>query len=136
MGDPASMGISVSSQVEPPQGVMEDEMALNRIWLRLALSPPPAPPGLSTDHLLSSPSSWGHWLKARWLLSNEVATTSACFACCDGHILEGPGSAWGQWGGWSPWCPRAVCGIQTQQDPAWGLKRDDTALNDLCLFCP
>lgn len=72
----------------------------------------------------------------RGLLSNEVATTSACFACCDGHILEGPGSAWGQWGGWSPWCPRAVCGIQTQQDPAWGLKRDDTALNDLCLFCP
>uniref|UniRef100_A0A8B9Z9U0 Uncharacterized protein n=1 Tax=Buteo japonicus TaxID=224669 RepID=A0A8B9Z9U0_9AVES len=46
---------------------------------------------------------------------DEVATTSALFACSDGHVLEGPGSAWGQWGGWSPWCPSAVCGIQTSR---------------------
>lgn len=71
----------------------------------------------------------------RGLLSDEVAATSARFACSDGHVLEGPESAWGQWGSWSPQCPRAVCGIQTRQEPSRGLKRDDTALNDLRLFC-
>ncbi|KAM9235866.1 vitelline membrane outer layer protein 1 homolog [Leptosomus discolor] len=69
------------------------------------------------------------------LLSDEVAATSACFTCSNRHVLEGLGSAWGQPGGWSPQCSRAVCGIQVQQDPAQGLKRDDMALNDLCLFC-
>uniref|UniRef100_A0A663EXY0 Vitelline membrane outer layer 1 homolog n=1 Tax=Aquila chrysaetos chrysaetos TaxID=223781 RepID=A0A663EXY0_AQUCH len=102
----------VSFKVEPPQGVMEDDTALNGICSR-----------------------WGHWSE-RGLLSDEVATTSAHFAYSDGHVLEGPGSAWGQWGGWSPQCPRAACGIQTQQDPARGLKGDDMALNDLRLFCP
>ncbi|XP_010569555.1 PREDICTED: vitelline membrane outer layer protein 1 homolog [Haliaeetus leucocephalus] len=113
----------VSFKVEPPQGVMEDDTALNGIWLHCSRSGDP-----SGGYTAESQSGR--------LLSNEVATTSAHFACSDGHVLEGPGSAWGQWGGWSPRCPRVVCGIQTQQDPAWGLKRDDTALNDLHLFCP
>uniref|UniRef100_A0A8C4U4F0 Vitelline membrane outer layer 1 homolog n=1 Tax=Falco tinnunculus TaxID=100819 RepID=A0A8C4U4F0_FALTI len=98
---------------------------------------------------------WGHWSEACWcphrgrlvgfalrvqapqrgLLSDEVAATSARFACSNGHILEGPGSTWGQWGSWSPQCPSAVCSIQTRQEPARGLKGADTALNDLRLFC-
>uniref|UniRef100_A0A8B9Z9M3 Vitelline membrane outer layer 1-like protein n=2 Tax=Buteo japonicus TaxID=224669 RepID=A0A8B9Z9M3_9AVES len=106
----------VSFKVEPPQGVMEDDTALNGIWLHCSRGGDPSG-GYTAE---SQSRSWGHWLE-RGLLSDEVATTSALFACSDGHVLEGPGSAWGQWGGWSPWCPSA---------------RDDTALNDLRLFCP
>ncbi|NWQ79622.1 VMO1 protein, partial [Columbina picui] len=114
----------------------------------------PHPPATAPT-IFSPPSRWGQWSEPQWcphqgrlvgfalrvqpphheVLLDEVAATSARFICSDGHVLEGPGSAWGQWGGWSPQCPRAVCGIQTRQDPAWGLKRDDTALNDLRLFC-
>uniref|UniRef100_A0A8B9CC90 Vitelline membrane outer layer 1 homolog n=1 Tax=Anser brachyrhynchus TaxID=132585 RepID=A0A8B9CC90_9AVES len=102
-----------------------------------------------------SPSRWGSWTEVLWcphqghlvgfalqvqvpqhgFLHDEVAATNARFACSDGQVLQGPGSVWGQWGGWSHQCPKAVCGIQTRQEPAWGLKRDDTALNDLRLFC-
>ncbi|XP_075010102.1 vitelline membrane outer layer protein 1 homolog [Calonectris borealis] len=146
-----SYASGVSFKVEVPQGVMEDDTALNGI--RLYCSRGGDPSGGYTAE--SQSGRWGHWSEARWcphqghlvgfelqvqapqrrLLSDEVAATSARFACSDGHILEGPGSAWGQWGGWSPQCSKAVCGIQTRQDPAWGLKRDDTALNDLRLFC-
>lgn len=111
-------------------------------------------PWPSTDCCFS-PSRWGSWTEVLWcphqghlvgfalrvqvpqhgFLHDEVAATNARFACSDGQVLQGPGSVWGQWGGWSHQCPKAVCGIQTRQEPAWGLKRDDTALNDLRLFC-
>ncbi|XP_072729992.1 vitelline membrane outer layer protein 1 homolog [Ciconia boyciana] len=146
-----SCASGISFKVEAPQGVMEDNTVLNGI--RLYCSRGKDPSGSYTAE--SQSSRWGCWSEVRWcplrgrlvgfalrvqepqrgLLSDEVAATSTRFACCDGHVLEGPGSAWAQWGSWSPRCPRAVCGIQTRQDPAWGLKRDDTALNDLRLFC-
>ncbi|KAF1592485.1 UNVERIFIED_CONTAM: hypothetical protein FQV15_0018325, partial [Eudyptes pachyrhynchus] len=141
-----SYASSISFKVEAPQGVMEDDMALNGIQLCCSHSRDPS--GGNTAE--SQSGRWGRWSEVahlvgfalpvevpqHGLLSNEVATTSACFACSDGHVLEGPGSTWGQWGGWSAQCPRAVCGIETRQDPAWGLKSDNTALNDLNeLFC-
>uniref|UniRef100_A0A663EX58 Vitelline membrane outer layer 1 homolog n=1 Tax=Aquila chrysaetos chrysaetos TaxID=223781 RepID=A0A663EX58_AQUCH len=125
----------VSFKVEPPQGVMEDDTALNGIWLHCSCGGDPSGGYTAESQCGKVSSRWGHWSE-RGLLSDEVATTSAHFAYSDGHVLEGPGSAWGQWGGWSPQCPRAACGIQTQQDPARGLKGDDMALNDLRLFCP
>ncbi|XP_065494311.1 vitelline membrane outer layer protein 1 homolog [Caloenas nicobarica] len=141
----------VSFKVEAPQGVVKDDTALNGIRLHCSRGGDPGG-GYTAE---SQSGRWGQWSEAQWcphrgrlvgfalrvqpphheLLGDEVAATSARFVCSDGHVLEGPGSAWGQWGGWSPQCPRAVCGIQTRQDPAWGLKRDDTALNDLRLFC-
>ncbi|XP_009459356.1 PREDICTED: vitelline membrane outer layer protein 1 homolog [Nipponia nippon] len=141
-----SYASGVSFKVEAPQGVMEDDTALNGIRLHCSHG---------GDSSGDYTAKWGRWSEAHWcphrgrlvgfalrvqapqrgLLSDEVAATSARLACSDGHVLEGPGSAWGQWGNWSPQCPRAVCSIQTRQDPARGLKRDDTALNDLCLFC-
>ncbi|NXF37316.1 VMO1 protein, partial [Nyctibius bracteatus] len=146
-----SYASSVSFKVEPPQGMMEDDTALNGIRLHCSHSRDPSG-GYTAE---SQSSRWGRWSEACWcphrghlvgfalrvqapqhrLLSDEVTATSARFICSNGHVLEGPGSTWGQWGGWSPQCPRAVCGIQTWQDPAWGLKRDDTALNDPRLFC-
>ncbi|NWI62413.1 VMO1 protein, partial [Todus mexicanus] len=146
-----SYASGVSFKVEPPQGVMEDDTALNGIRLHCSHSGNP-----SGGYIIESQSGrWGRWSEVQWcshrehlvsfalrvqaphrgLLRDEVAATSTRFACSDGHVLEGPGSAWGQWGSWSPQCPGAVCGIQTQQDPVRGLKRDDTALNDLRLFC-
>ncbi|NXC76286.1 VMO1 protein, partial [Anhinga anhinga] len=146
-----SCASGVSSKMQPPQGVMEDDTALSGIWLHCSRGTGPSG-GYTTE---SQSGRWGCWSGACWcphgghlmgfvlrvqaaqpgLLSSEVAATSARFACSNGHVLEGLGSAWGQWNGWSPQCPRAVCGIQVQQEPARGLKRGDTALNDLCLFC-
>ncbi|NXE16558.1 VMO1 protein, partial [Lophotis ruficrista] len=141
----------VSFRVEPPKGVTEDDTALNGIWLHCSRGGDPS----STSTANSQSSRWGCWLEAHWcphggrlvgftlwvqahqlgLLSDEVAATSARFACSDGHILLGSRSTWGQGSVWSPQCPRAVCGIQMRQEPAQGLKRDGKALHDLCLFC-
>ncbi|KAM6332831.1 vitelline membrane outer layer protein 1 homolog [Podargus strigoides] len=141
----------VSFKVEPPQGVMKDDTALNGIRLHCSCGRHPAG-GYTAE---SQSGRWGHWSEAQWcphqghlvgfelrvqaphrgLLRDEVAATNARFVCSDGHVLEGPGSPWGQWGGWSKMCPTGVCGIQTRQDPAGWLKRDDTALNDLRLLC-
>ncbi|XP_013811126.2 vitelline membrane outer layer protein 1 homolog [Apteryx mantelli] len=142
----------VSFKVELPQGVVEDDTALNGV--RLHCFPWGARDG--SDSVVESQSGrWGRWSEPRWcphqghvvgfalrvqaprhrFLSDEVAATNARFACSDGQVLEGPGPDWGEWGGWSPPCPGAVCGVQTRQEPPRGLKRDDTALNDLRLFC-
>ncbi|XP_009805399.2 vitelline membrane outer layer protein 1 homolog [Gavia stellata] len=148
-----SYSSGISFKVEASQGVMEDDTGLNGIRLHCSRGRDPSG-GYTAE---SQSGRWGHWSEACWcphrgwlaaggfalqvqvpqcgLLSDEVTATSACFACSDSHILEGPGSAWSQWGGWSPQCPRAVCGIQMRQDPARGLKRDNTAVSNLCLFC-
>ena len=44
---------------------------------------------------------------------------------------------WGQFGRWSESCPpeSAVCGIQTKIEPKQGKASDDTALNDVKLYC-
>ncbi|NXI61022.1 VMO1 protein, partial [Anseranas semipalmata] len=135
--------------VELPQGVMGDNTVLNGVWLHCSRK------GMLTVTTQLSPRAWGAWTCSakptrcpQWghqgasvqppqhgFLHNDVAATSAHFTCSNRQVLEGPGSIWGQWGGWSPQCPRVVCGIQTWQEPAWGLKRDDTALKYLRLFC-
>ncbi|NXW90650.1 VMO1 protein, partial [Alopecoenas beccarii] len=140
----------VSFKVEAPQGLIKDDTALNGVRLHCSCDKDPG--GYAIE---SQSGRWGQWSEVQWcphrgrlvgfalevqpphhdLLGDEVAATNARFLCSDGHILEGPASVRGQWGGWSPQCPRGVCGIRTRQDPPWGLKRDDTALNDLRLFC-
>ncbi|KAG7167755.1 Vitelline membrane outer layer protein 1-like 2, partial [Homarus americanus] len=51
-------------------------------------------------------------------------------------VLDGGGETWGVWGDWAS-CPddSAVCGIQTKVEPYLGVVDDDTALNDVRLFC-
>ncbi|XP_062435351.1 vitelline membrane outer layer protein 1 homolog [Rhea pennata] len=141
----------ISFKVEPLQGAVVDDTALNGVRLHCL------PRGARGDGSVveSQSGRWGRWSEPRWcphrgrlvgfalrvqapqhrLLSDEVAATNARFACSDGPVLEGPGPDQGEWGSWSPLCPWAVCGIQTRQEPPRGLKRDDTALNDLRLFC-
>ena len=53
------------------------------------------------------------------------------------EIVAEPGyGVFGSWGSWSESCPSnsAVCGIQTSLEPIQG-GGDDTALNDIKLFC-
>ncbi|NWH47220.1 VMO1 protein, partial [Fregata magnificens] len=146
-----SCASSVTFKVEVPQGVTEDDTALSRIWLHCSHGRNPSG-GYTAE---SQRGRWGHWLEACWcphrghlvgftlrvkvpqcgLLSDEVAATSTRFACSDGHVLEGPGSAWGQWGGWSPQCPRAVCRHPDRAGTCKGAVQGGMALNDLHLFC-
>ncbi|NXL96161.1 VMO1 protein, partial [Alectura lathami] len=146
-----SYASGVSFKVESPQGLMKDDPALNGVRLHCCYGEERS----SESAAESQSGRWGSWTEARWcphrgrlvsfalrvqapqhgVLHDEVAATSARFACSDGQALEGPGSAWGQWGDWSPPCPRGVCGIGTRQESAQGLERDDTALNDLRLVC-
>lgn len=50
--------------------------------------------------------------------------------------IEGEGEEWGFWGPWAE-CPpdTAVCGLQTRLEPYKGVMDDDTALNDIRVFC-
>ncbi|XP_042863969.1 vitelline membrane outer layer protein 1 homolog [Penaeus japonicus] len=50
--------------------------------------------------------------------------------------MVGGGENWGAWGPWAE-CPpdTAVCGLQTRLEPYMGVMDDDTALNDIRVFC-
>ncbi|XP_076842466.1 vitelline membrane outer layer 1 homolog b isoform X2 [Brachyhypopomus gauderio] len=64
-----------------------------------------------------------------------VQSDTGRFRCGGGEELQGAGTAWGSWGSWSDTCRgKGVCGIQTIVEEPRGLG-DDTALNDVRLFC-
>lgn len=65
---------------------------------------------------------------------DNTAANNVRFRCSDGSELEGPGLSWGEFGEWSDACSKGVCGLQTKIEAPRGLG-DDTALNDLRLFC-
>ncbi|XP_010594847.1 vitelline membrane outer layer protein 1 homolog isoform X1 [Loxodonta africana] len=138
----------VFSQVEPPQGIAGDDTALNGIRLHCA--------GGNTEcntHVVESQSGrWGTWSEPQWCPgggflvafslrveasvtpADNTAANNVFFRCSDGAELQGPGLTWGEFGDWSDPCPKGVCGLQTKIQLPRGLG-DDTALNDLRLFC-
>lgn len=65
---------------------------------------------------------------------DNTAANNLRFRCSDSTELEGPGLNWGKFGGWSDSCSKGVCGLQTKVEEPRGIL-DDTALNDLQLFC-
>ncbi|KAM5273521.1 vitelline membrane outer layer protein 1 homolog [Ctenodactylus gundi] len=134
-----------SVKVEPPQGIPGDDTALNGIRLHCARG--------NAEHVVESQSGrWGAWSEPLWCpgssflvaftLRVEAAVTpgdntaanNVRFRCSDGVELEGPGLSWGEFGDWSDSCPKGACGLQTKIERPRGL-RDDTALNDLRVFC-
>uniref|UniRef100_A0A8C9EUV5 Uncharacterized protein n=1 Tax=Pavo cristatus TaxID=9049 RepID=A0A8C9EUV5_PAVCR len=108
-----------------PQGLRKDDTVLNRVQLHCSHGE-----DLYGTHTAESQSKV-HWCPHRghqegfalqaqvlqhWLLPDEVAATSTCFACSNRQVLEGLCSGRGQWGSWSSWCPREVCGTQKQRE--------------------
>ncbi|NXH95297.1 VMO1 protein, partial [Pachycephala philippinensis] len=95
---------------------------------------------------------WGNWTEAqlcssnklvsfslrveRWqYLQDNTAVNNVRFACSNGTQLEGWGLSGGHYGPWSSNCTSgAICGLQTKVEEPQG-KWDDTALNDMRLFC-
>ncbi|XP_074076775.1 vitelline membrane outer layer protein 1 homolog [Macrotis lagotis] len=137
-----------SLKVEQPQGIPGDDTALNGVRLHCARGN-----AERNTHVVESQSGrWGAWSEPLWCPDGDFLTSFSLrveeartpgdntaannvrFRCSGGEELEGPGLEWGEFGSWSDSCPKGVCGLQTKQEPPRGL-RDDTALNDLRLFC-
>uniref|UniRef100_A0A672S7X9 Vitelline membrane outer layer protein 1-like n=1 Tax=Sinocyclocheilus grahami TaxID=75366 RepID=A0A672S7X9_SINGR len=96
--------------------------------------------------------SWGRWTDIKWCPSgflnaflllvekpqgagDDTAANTIAFTCSGGSLLQGDGTNWGDWGKWSHTCVgKAICGIQSRIEEPQG-EGDDTALNDVRMFC-
>ncbi|XP_006863549.1 PREDICTED: vitelline membrane outer layer protein 1 homolog [Chrysochloris asiatica] len=137
-----------SLKVEPPQGIPGDDTALNGIRLHCSRGNSER----NKQVVESQSGRWGAWSEPLWCPGggylvafslrveapvtpgDNTAVNNVRFRCSDGLELEGPGLTWGEFGDWSGSCPKGVCGLQNKIEQPRGL-RDDTALNDVRLFC-
>ncbi|XP_067279955.1 vitelline membrane outer layer protein 1-like [Pseudorasbora parva] len=142
--------VGFNLRVEKP--VDGDDTALNGIRLYCA----DRSKGDSSINDYSSIESgighWGDWTDIRYCPSgyltafrlrvessqgkgDDTAANNIRFRCSDTFLLEGDGTSWGDWGEWSPAClGRGICGIMTKVEDRQG-KGDDTALNDVRMYC-
>ncbi|XP_056113732.1 vitelline membrane outer layer protein 1-like [Rhinichthys klamathensis goyatoka] len=66
---------------------------------------------------------------------DDTAANSIDFKCSD-WVIWGKGLNWGDWGDWSATCEgKGICGLQTRVEESQGSEGDDTALNDVIMFC-
>uniref|UniRef100_A0A673HGR3 Vitelline membrane outer layer protein 1-like n=1 Tax=Sinocyclocheilus rhinocerous TaxID=307959 RepID=A0A673HGR3_9TELE len=100
----------------------------------------------------SDVGSWGRWTDIKWCPSgfltafqlrveksqgdgDDTAANNIMFKCSRGSLLQGDSTHWGDWGPWSQTCEgKGICGIKTQIEEPQG-RGDDTALNDVRMFC-
>uniref|UniRef100_I3N984 Vitelline membrane outer layer protein 1 homolog n=2 Tax=Marmotini TaxID=337730 RepID=I3N984_ICTTR len=130
-----------SLKVEPHQGILGDDTALNGIRLHCTRGNSE----LNTQVVESQSGKWGAWSEPLWCPSggflvafslrveapitpgDNTAVNNVRFRCSDGTELQGPGLDWGKFGEWSTSCLKGACGLQTKVEQPRGL-RDDTAL--------
>ncbi|XP_077782846.1 vitelline membrane outer layer protein 1-like [Podarcis muralis] len=94
---------------------------------------------------------WGSWTQAQYCsrgnlvsfslrveegrgIDDDTAANNIMFICKDGEVLKGHGLNRGHFGSLSRRCTGSICGIQTKVEDKQGLS-DDTALNDVHLYC-
>ncbi|XP_007231065.3 vitelline membrane outer layer protein 1-like [Astyanax mexicanus] len=142
-----------SLRVESNQGVQRDDTALNGIALRCTAPRTASSSIINYSTAQSNSGSWGQWTQNKWctsgqmvafqlrvepykgVWSDDTAANNIRFKCSGGDVLEGNGMSWGSWGSWSSNCAgRGICGIETKVEAPQG-PRDDTALNDVRLYC-
>uniref|UniRef100_A0A674GEU0 Vitelline membrane outer layer 1 homolog n=1 Tax=Taeniopygia guttata TaxID=59729 RepID=A0A674GEU0_TAEGU len=118
-----------SSKVQPLQGfwLFGDDTALNGICLHSHRV-------LRGVVIVLSSGRWGNWTEAQLCSSNKLVSFSL-ITCSNGTNLEGWGFSGGHFGPWSSNCTSgAICGLQTKVEKHQR-KWDDTALNDIRVFC-
>ncbi|KAF4099009.1 vitelline membrane outer layer protein 1-like [Onychostoma macrolepis] len=101
----------------------------------------------------SEVGSFGKWTEIKWcpfgiltafqlrvdtyqVIADNSAANNIMFKCSHGSFLEGDGTDWGYWGDWSSTCQGSgICGIMTRVQEHEGIWIDDTALNDVRMYC-
>ncbi|CAM4663374.1 unnamed protein product [Leuciscus chuanchicus] len=139
-----------SLKVETPLVFGGDDTALNGIRLYCVDQSKDSSRYTSIE---SNVGGWGEWRDKRVCSSgfltafrlkvessqgsgDDTAANSIDFKCSGGDWVYGDGIHWGDWGKWSPTCEgTGICGIQTLVEPSQGSEGDDTALNDVRMFC-
>ncbi|KAK7143006.1 hypothetical protein R3I93_014234 [Phoxinus phoxinus] len=130
-----------------------DDTALNGIRLHCVDRPG------SRDYsaIASAVGGWGEWSDVQSCPSgfltafqlkvesrqedgdDDTAANLIGFKCSGGDVVYGEGKNWGNWGDfgdWSPTCEgKGICGLQTRVEESQGSEGDDTALNDVIMFC-
>ncbi|CAM4663479.1 unnamed protein product [Leuciscus chuanchicus] len=140
-----------SLKVERPIGA-GDDTALNGIRLHCVDRSKGASSINDYTSIESDVGKWGVWTDIKWCNSgyltafqlrvesrqgagDDTAANNIKFTCTGVNYLEGDSTAWGDWGNWSPTCMgKGICGIQTRIEAPQGIG-DDTALNDVRMFC-
>uniref|UniRef100_A0A6J0U633 Vitelline membrane outer layer protein 1 homolog n=1 Tax=Pogona vitticeps TaxID=103695 RepID=A0A6J0U633_9SAUR len=149
---PGTFVTGFSLKVEPYQGSLKDDTAVNGI--RLFCTRGGREQRLETNPVESQSGPWGRWSEPLWCSSGSyvqgfslkaeqprstaqdyMGVTNIRFACSDGQILEGDGLRWGQYEEWSPPCGKGLCGIQTKVEPQRGGLKDDSSVNDVRFPC-
>ncbi|KAK7143008.1 hypothetical protein R3I93_014231 [Phoxinus phoxinus] len=137
-----------SLKVESPNYFGGDDTALNGIRLHCV----DQPGSYNYNAIESDVGGWGEWTDARSCSSgfltafqlrvesrledgDDTAANNINFKCSEGAV-GGEGTNWGDWGDMSPTCEgKGICGLQTRVEESQGSEGDDTALNDVIMFC-
>ncbi|XP_051734802.1 vitelline membrane outer layer protein 1-like [Ctenopharyngodon idella] len=130
-----------------------DNTALNGIRLYCVSQTKDSSESNEDTSVQSDVGSWGKWTDIKWCPSgfltafqlrvqpsrefkDNTAANNIRFNCSQGSLLQGDGTDWGEWGDWSALCQgRGMCGIRTRIEEPQGFFGDDTALNDVRMFC-